>query len=161
MEDILEAFLKASKVVLTVFGCLALTFMMFSTFLDVALRAIGHPIVGTMEVVALSLALVIGFYIPCVSLDKGNIYMEIILDRLSPTYKAVLNTFTRILGIVLFAFIAYNLFTVAHEFHKAREVTATLRIPFYPVAYGVAVCCIIECLVFLLHITKIWRGRYE
>lgn len=146
---------------LTVFGCLALTFMMFATFLDVVLRAIGHPIVGTMEVVALSLALVIGFYIPGVSLEKGNVYMEIVLERVSPTNKAILNIFTRILGIVLFALIAYNLFSVANEFHRAREVTPTLRIPFYPVAYGVAVCCVIECLVFLLHIMKIWRGRYE
>jgi TRAP-type C4-dicarboxylate transport system permease small subunit len=161
MEDILETFLKLSKSVLTAIGCLALTFMMFSTFLDVALRAIGHPIVGTFEVVALSLALVIGFYIPCVSLEKGNVYMEIVLDRVSPKNKAILNVFTRVLGIVLFALIAYNLFTVAHEFHRAREVTPTLRIPFYPVAYGVGVCCVIECLVFLLHIIKIWRGRYE
>jgi len=161
MEDILEFFLKVSKSVLTFIGCIALTFMMVATFIDVVLRAIGHPIVGTFEVVALCLALVIGFYIPCVSLEKGNVFMEIVLDKLSPGGKAALNIFTRILGIVLFALIAYNLFGVAHEFHKAREVTATLRIPFYPVAYGVGVCCVIECLVFLLHILRIWRGRYE
>jgi len=38
-------------------------------------------------VVALSLALVIGFYIPCVSLENGNVYMEIVLDRVSPRVR--------------------------------------------------------------------------
>lgn len=161
MEAILDTFLKASKAVLNAIGGAALTFMMFLTVADVLLRAVGHPIIGTFEIVALSLALVIGFCFPCVSLDNGNVYMEFLLERLSPGGKAMMNTFTRILGIVLFAAIAYNLFSVGAEFHRSREVTATLRIPFYPVAYGVAVCCIVECLVFVLQIMQIWRGRYE
>ncbi len=161
MESTLETFLKVTTKVLNTIGGAALTFMMFLTVADVSLRAAGHPIIGTYEIVALSLALVIGFCFPCVSIDKGNVFMEVVLEKLSVRNKAILNTFTRCLGILLFALVAYNLFGVGSEFHKSREVTATLRIPFYPVAYGVAVCCVIECLVFVLHIVKIWRGQYE
>jgi TRAP-type C4-dicarboxylate transport system permease small subunit len=161
MEAMLDAFLKVSKGVLNAIGGAALTFIMFLTVADVGLRAAGHPIIGTFEIVALSLALIIGFCFPCVSLDKGNVFMEFLLERLSPTNRALMNTFTRILGIILFALIAYNLFGVGSEFHRSREVTATLRIPFYPVAYGVGVCCIIECLVFVMQVVKIWKGRYE
>ena len=39
----------------------AVTFMMLLTVADVLLRAGGHPIIGTFEIVALLLALVIGF----------------------------------------------------------------------------------------------------
>jgi TRAP-type C4-dicarboxylate transport system permease small subunit len=161
VEKALEQFLKASKVTLNTIGCVALTFMMVLTVADVILRAGGQPLIGTYEVVALLLALVIGFCFPAVSLDRGNVYMEIVLMRLSGRNRAILNTFTRMLAILLFALIAINLFSVGAEYRTSREVTATLRIPFYPVAYAVAVCCLVQCLVFVLHIIKIWRGRYE
>ena len=162
MERMLDTFLRVSRAVLNIIGGAALSFMMFLTVADVGLRAAGHPIIGTFEIVALSLALVIGFCFPCVSLDNGNVYMEFLLDRLTSRGRAMMITFTRVLGIVLFALIAYNLFGVGSEFHRSREVTATLRIPFYPVAYGVGVCCLIECLVFVFQIVRIWReGRHE
>ena len=121
----------------------------------------GHPILGTYEIVALTLAIVIGFTIPMVSLDRGHVYMEILLDKLSKKNRAMMNTFTRILCIVLFIIIGYNLFLVGNEFHASGEVSSTLKIPFFPVAYGVGVCCFIECLVFIFDIVKIWRGQYE
>jgi len=161
MEKILETFLRVSRIVLNAIGCIALTFMMVLTVADVLLRASGHPIIGTYEIVALLLALVIGFCFPSVSLDRGNVYMEILLEKLSKKNKAIMNTFTRILATALFAFIGYNLFSVGNEFHRSGEVTATIRIPFYPVAYAVGICCFIECLVFIFHIVKIWRGQYE
>ena len=140
---------------------LALTFMMFLTVADVFLRAGGHPIIGTYEIVALSLAFVIGFGIPQVSLDKGHVYMEFLLEKFSKRGKDVMNTITRVLCLILFAFIGYNLFNVGAGFHASGEVSATIKMPFYPVAYGVAVCCLLECCVFIFDIVRIWRGQYE
>jgi TRAP-type C4-dicarboxylate transport system permease small subunit len=139
----------------------AVTFMMFLTVADVLLRAGGHPIIGTFEIVALLLALVIGFGIPQVSLDRGHVYMDFLLEKLSKRSRAVMNTFTRMLCLFLFAFIGYNLFNVGARFHASGEVSATIKIPFYPVAYGVAVCCLLECCVFIFEIVRIWRGEYE
>ena len=33
--------------------------------------------------------------------------------------------------------------------------------PFYPIAYGVAVSCFIQCLVMVCDIVKIFGGKYE
>jgi TRAP-type C4-dicarboxylate transport system permease small subunit len=121
---------RVSKV-LNIVGGTALTFMMFLTVTDVLMRAGGRPILGTYEMVALSLAIVIGFSIPKVSLDRGNVYMEIILEKLSKRNKAIMNTFTRILCIILFAIIGYNLFPIGNEFHTSGEVSSTLKIPFF------------------------------
>jgi TRAP-type C4-dicarboxylate transport system permease small subunit len=142
-------------------AAMALTGMMFLTVADVLLRAGGHPIIGTYEIVALLLALVIGFGIPQASLDRGHVYMEFLLDRLSKRGKNMMNTFTRLLCLILFAFIGYNLFIVGAGFHASGEVSATIKIPFYPVAYGVAVCCFLECGVFIFDIIRIWKGQYE
>ncbi|OPY71163.1 MAG: Tripartite ATP-independent periplasmic transporter [Syntrophorhabdus sp. PtaU1.Bin002] len=148
MDSVYGILVRVSKV-LNVIGGTALTFMMFLTVADVIGRAGGHPIIGTYEVVGLSLALVIGFGIPKVSLSRNHIYMEVLVDRLPKAARAVMHTFTRILCIILFALIAYNLFSVGNEFHASGEVTSTIKLPFFPVAYGVGVCCFLECLVFM------------
>jgi TRAP-type C4-dicarboxylate transport system permease small subunit len=140
---------------------IALTLMMCLTVADVLLRATGHPIIGTYEIVALSLAVVIGFGIPKVSLDKGHVYMEFLLDKLGPRGKDIMNTFTRVLVLILFLFIGYNLFNVGAEFHASGEVSPTIKLPFYPVAYGIGVCCFLECLVFITEIVTIWGGQHE
>jgi TRAP-type C4-dicarboxylate transport system permease small subunit len=160
MELMFGILRKVSKV-LNIIGGIALTFMMFLTVADIIMRAGGKPILGTYEIVSLSLALVIGFTIPQTSLDRGHVYMEIILDRLSVKGKAVLNTFTRLLCILLFVIIGYNLFVIGNEFRMSGEVSSTLKIPFYPISYGVGVCCFVECFVFISDIVKIWRGQYE
>jgi TRAP-type C4-dicarboxylate transport system permease small subunit len=139
----------------------ALTIMMFLTVADVLMRAGGHPIMGTYEIVGLLLALVIGFGIPRVSLDRGHVYMEFLLERIPRRNKDIMNISTRVLCIVLFFLIGYNLFSVGAEFHASGEVSPTIKLPFFPVAYAVGVCCFLECFVFVFDIVKIWRGQYE
>ena len=146
---------------LNAIGAITLTFMMLLTVADVFLRIVSRPILGTYEIASILLAVVIGFSIPQVSLDKGHVYMEFLVGRLAGTKMAALFTFTRILCIMLFLFIGYNLFSVANEFRLSGEVTPTIQLPFYPVAYGVGVCCFIECCVFVFDILKIWKIRYE
>jgi TRAP-type C4-dicarboxylate transport system permease small subunit len=160
METLIRILQKVSKILSTIGGA-ALTFMMCLTVADVLLRAWGRPILGTYEVVSLTLAIVIGFTIPKVSLDRGHVYMEIVLDKLSKRDRAIMNTFTRMLGLILFAIIGYNLFLIGNEFHASGEVSSTLKLPFFPISYFVGVCCFIECFVFMFDIVKIWRGKYE
>jgi len=146
---------------LNIIAGIAVTVMMLLTVADVLLRAGGHPVIGTYEIVTLLLALVIGFGIPQVSLDRGHVYMEFLLEKFTKRGKDMMNVFTRILCLILFAFIGYNLFSVGAGFRASGEVTATIQLPFYPVAYGVAVCCLLECCVFIFDIVRIWRGQYE
>ncbi len=160
MDGIFAILVRVSRI-LNGIGIAALTFMMFLTVADVLMRVGGRPIVGTYEIVALSLALVIGFGIPKVSLDRGHVYMEFLLDKLPRKSRAVMNTFTRLVCIGLFILFGANLFSVGREFYTSGEVTNTIQLPFFPVAYGVGVCCFLQCFVFLFDIVKIWRGRYE
>ncbi|MDR2018772.1 MAG: TRAP transporter small permease [Syntrophobacterales bacterium] len=160
-SNMLDKFLTAVTKVLNVIGGSALTFMMFLTVADVLMRAGGRPILGTYEIVGLALAIVIGFGIPSVSMDRSHVYMEFLLDKMPGNWRQIFNTFTRLLCIFLFIIIGYNLFSVGNEFHTSGEVSPTLELPFFPVAYGVGVCCFIEVLVFVNDIIKIWRGQYE
>jgi len=147
--------------ILNIIAGIAITVMMLLTVADVLLRAGGYPIIGTYEIVTLLLALVVGFGIPQVSLDRGHVFMEFLLQKFTKRGKDMMNVFTRILCLILFACIGVNLFSVGAGFRASGEVTATIQLPFYPVAYGVGVCCLLECCVFIFDIVKIWRGQYE
>jgi TRAP-type C4-dicarboxylate transport system permease small subunit len=147
--------------ILNVVAGIALTFMMLLTVADVLLRAGGYPIVGTYELSALFLGLVIAFGIPQVSLDRGHVYMEFLLEKLSKRGKKLMASTTRLLCMGLFAFIGVNLLKVGAGFKASGEVTATIQLPIYPVAYGVAVCCFLECTVFLFEIVKLWSREHE
>jgi TRAP-type C4-dicarboxylate transport system permease small subunit len=160
MGRILAAVLKTSKILHDIAGT-ALTAMMCLTVADVLGRAGGHPILGTYEIVGLLGVVVIAFGVPFTTWTRSHVYMEFILHRLSQKGKNIMNMSTRILCIVLFTVVAVNLFQIAADFREAGEVSGTLKLPIFPVAYAAGVCFFMECIVFMCDIVKIWEGKYE
>jgi len=146
---------------INVIAGIAITFIMFLTVLDVILRSFRRPIIGTYELVAFSGAVVVGFAIPLTSWMRGHIYVDIFTGKLSKAARSIFNVITRCMGMGLFFLIGWNLIRVGMDLHKSGEVSLTLQLPFYPVAYGVAVACFVECLVLLADMVKIFRGEYE
>ena len=132
----------------------ALTGIMFLTVADVFLRLFKRPILGTYEIVSLLGAVVIGFAIPQTSIDRGQVLMDFLTGRLSSRVQQALHVLTRLLGIIIFVIIGWNLMVMGNDLRQTGQVSLTLRIPEYPVAYGVALCCFIECLVLLSELIK-------
>jgi len=140
---------------------ISLTFLMLLTVMDVILRALKRPIVGTYELVAFSGAVAIGFAVPLTSWLRGHIFVDFFILRFSQKVRNIFNITTRCLVIVLFFLIGWNLIKYGMDLQKSGEVSLTLQMPFYPVAYGVAVCCFVECLVLICDVIKIFGGKYE
>jgi len=63
------------------------------------------------------------------------------------------------MGIGLFLLIGWNSSGPAWTCSNSGEVSLTLQLPFYPVAYGVAVSCFVQCLVLVADMVKIYRGN--
>jgi len=140
---------------------ISLTFLMLLTVMDVILRALKRPIVGTYELVAFSGAVAIGFAVPLTSWLRGHIFVDFFILRFSQKVRNIFNITTRCLVIVLFFLIGWNLIKYGMDLQKSGEVSLTLQMPFYPVAYGVAVCCFVQCLVLICDVIKIFGGKYE
>ena len=140
---------------------IAITFIMALTVMDVILRSFRRPILGTYELVAFSGAVVIGFAIPLTSWMRGHIYVDFFTGKLPKAARSICNLITRCMGIGLFFLIGWNLIKVGIDLHNTGEVSLTLQLPFYPIAYGVAVACFVQCLVLLTDMVKIFRGEYE
>lgn len=146
---------------LNIIAGISLTFLMLLTVMDVILRSLKRPIVGTYELVAFSGAVVIGFSVPLTSWVRGHIYVDFFILRFSQKVRNVFNIATRCVVIVLFFLIGWNLIKYGMDLQKSGEVSLTLQMPFYPVAYGVGFCCFVQCLVLICDIVKISGGEYD
>jgi TRAP-type C4-dicarboxylate transport system permease small subunit len=148
--------------VLDVIAGVVLTFAMCLTVTDVIGRTVGYPVLGAYDIVGLSGIIIIGFAVPSTSWTRsGHVYMEFVLDMLPKRGKNVLNIFTRLLCMVFFFFIGFNLFKGGAELFRGGEGSLQLQIPLFPFSYALGTCCFIECLVFVCDIVKIWEDKYE
>jgi TRAP-type C4-dicarboxylate transport system permease small subunit len=160
----MEGFLskvKGLSQILNIIAGISLSLLMSLTIADVILRFFRKPIVGTYELVAFSGAVVIGFSIPFTSWMRGHVYVDFLILRFSKKTRNIFNILTRCLVIWLFLMIGWNLIKYGMDLYKSGEVSLTLHVPFYPVAYGIGICCFIQCLVILCDILKILGGKYE
>jgi len=131
---------------------IALASSMILTVADVILRSVKRPIVGTFELVGLLGAVVIGFGIPETSRMQGHVLMDFLTEKLPHGLVNAFRVVTRLLGIVTFVVIATQLWSMGADFRRAGEVTPTLHLPLHPVAWGISVCCFVQCAVLLLEI---------
>ncbi len=160
MERLLRVTLRLTKSLNGIAG-ITLIGMMLLTVSDVILRCFRRPIVGTYELVGLCLGVVIGFAIPFTSWIRGHIYVDFLINKFpSPVTKAF-NIVTRCFVIALFLLLGIYLINLSEEFHRSGEVSLTLRLPFYPVAFAIGICCFVQCLVLFTDILKIAGGKYE
>jgi len=139
----------------------SLIFLMSLTMADVVLRFFKRPVVGTYELVAYSGAVVIGFSIPFTSWVRGHIYVDFIIQKFPQAVRRTFQTATRCLGIGLFFLIGWNLIKMGADLYGSGEVSPTLQMPFYPIVYGLGLCCLIQCLVLLADVVKIFKDKYE
>lgn len=146
---------------LNIIAGVALIFMMCLTVSDIILRFLRMPIVGTYELVAFSGAVVIGFSLPFTSWIKGHVNTDFFILWISRKKREAFYVGTRCLGIILFFLAGWNLILFGRDLYKSGEVSPTLQMPFYPVAYGIGICCFIECLVLFCDILKTFGGKHE
>lgn len=148
------------KLLNVIAGC-ALTFMMLLTVADVILRFFRMPIVGAYELVAFAGGVVIGFAIPMTSFKKGHIFVDFFVLRFSHKTRNLFHLTTRLMGLVLFSIVGWNMIRMGMDMIRTGEVSLTLELPFYPVVYGIGLACFVQCLVILIQIVQVFGGTYE
>ncbi len=146
MKTIVSLIRNLSRLMYWIAG-VALAGIVFLTVADVFLRAFKHPILGSYDIISLLGAIVIGFAIPQTSLEKGHVLMDFLTEKLPFGGKRFFHVLARILAIITFLIIGWNLMTYGNDLKQTGEVSMTLRWPEFPVAYGIGICCFIECLV--------------
>lgn len=147
---------------LHVLAGLGLAFMILLTLTDVLLRSLGRPIVGSIELVCFSGAIVVGFAIPYSSLAQVHIFVDFLIKRLPPKWSFSLRAFTTSIGCLLFLLIGYHFILYGMDLIRTGEVSAGLKIPYYPITFGLALSCLLESMTLLCQLIKLLgRGKYD
>lgn len=157
----LYSFERALCRVLLLLSEVTLAFMLVFTLTNVIMRAFGKPIVGDFEIISFLGAVVIGFAIPYTSLYKGHIAVDFLLAMLPKTTSDWINLVTRIIGIAFFLWLAWNFLLMSVDLIRTKEVTPVFRMPYYPISFGLAFCCVIQCVTLVSQIATIVGGRHE
>jgi TRAP-type C4-dicarboxylate transport system permease small subunit len=123
---------------LKILGGICLCGMMLVTCVDVVGRFFLHPIFGSVEVVSLLAVLAVAMALPYTHRMRGHIGVEIIIRRLQPRLRALVELHTHVLSLLLFALVCWRMTLYAMAMHRSGELTANLRLPEYVVIYVVA-----------------------
>jgi TRAP-type C4-dicarboxylate transport system permease small subunit len=99
-------------------------------------------------------ALVAGLAIAQTSLDGAHVNVDMLTQVLHPQQRDVVLVFTKLVGTAIFALLAWALFLKGTDLYKMKEVSQTLHAPYYPIAYGLSFCSLVECLVLIFDILK-------
>lgn len=137
---------------------IVLFLMMMLTVVDVGLRIFWKPITGTYELVAMAGAVVVAFAIPQTSWDNAHIFVDFLLEKRSRAVKTAFGCFTKLLGVILFIMLGYYLLLKSNHLFRSGDVSLTLGIPYYPVAYGLAFCAFLQALVLVLHMVMLFKN---
>ena len=160
MGELVRGVLRLSKWT-SLIAEVTLTAMMLLTVSDVVLRYLGKPILGTYELVAFLGAVAVGFSVPISSWFRTHVRVELLITNVSQKTRDLLNIGTRCLVLIFFLLLSWRLVVYGMYLQHTGEVSMTLRMPFFPIAYGLALSFLVQCLVLFCDLLKIWEGSYE
>ena len=148
--------------ILRIIGGACLTGMMMITCIDVVMRAFGHPIFGSIDVVKFLAVLVLACAMPYTHKDGGHVGVDLLVQHTGARTQGVIDSITSLVGLTLFALVSWQMWLYARELGLKGEVSMTIQIPVYPFIYAVSICFAVFALTILVdlinHVGKAVRG---
>jgi len=120
----------------------------------IGIKFFKWPIPGAIEMVGFLGVVVTAFAIAYTQILRGHIQVEFFVMRLPRRAQASITALVSLLGIALFALLAWRSYDFARVLQSTGEVSMTQGIPFYPFVHAIAFCCIPVCLVLLVEFFK-------
>jgi len=132
----------------------AIVCMMLLTCADIVLRLFRMPIPGTYELVCFLGAIAVAFAMAHTSNENGHVAVSLVVRLFPNRAQGVIEIFTNSFVLILFILIAWRSFSYAETIRVSGEVSLTLKLPFYPFIYGIALSAALVCLVKIVDIYK-------
>jgi len=136
-------------------GVAGLLLMMLITSIDViGGKLFTWRLLGAIDIVMLSQIVAIAFAAAVVLILGRHIRVEFFVSRLPQRAQAVSDCIVLLLGLGLFSTIIWRLTVLGYTFQTSGVSTATIYIPLYPFAYGIALASIPIWLVLFHELLK-------
>ncbi len=145
-----RAYLRALRAVVLALASvsgLAILAMIAVTCADVVLRAFGRPLAGAFDIVRVAGAVAIACALPYTTAVKGHVAIEYFFQKLNRPGRILVDTVCRLLVMGLFSVFTWQCVMYGNSLRRTGEVSLTLQIPMFWVAYVIAGACAVTVLV--------------
>ena len=130
------------------------------TFTDVVLRYVfAAPILGAGDMLQIGMVLVIALAIPFTWRAGGHIIIDLIPDYGLELLTRVRDLTVRLIGIVIFALLAWQAWERSADAALFNEATNMVEIPFEPFFQVFAIAAAFKVLVLGIEAVRILAGR--
>ncbi len=159
--DIFDKFNEQlSRVFIGIAGT-ALIAVMALAVVNMFLRAFYVPFGATWEMIGFLAALTTAFALGYAQLNKVHVTIDLLVQRFPPRVRAFLESITYLLSLFLFSLAAWHLYLYAGRVQERNILSETLRIPFYPLIYALALGFLFFALVLLADLIKTVIGAIK
>lgn len=128
--------------------------MVFLVCLNIVLRLLGRPWLGTYDSVSFMGAIIVGLALPLTTLDEGHIAVELFHQKLPPFIRRGVDILTRALSLGFLIVVCWQTYVYGTKMMRAGEITMTQRWPFYPIIYVVSFGCLVMSLVMAVKLLE-------
>jgi TRAP-type C4-dicarboxylate transport system permease small subunit len=136
---------------------LILAAMMLYTVAGMALRALGHPIAGSYEVIGWLSAAAMALALGAVQRQRGHVAIDLVATHLTRRVRAAIELLNSLLALLLFATVSWHVARYGETLQETGSLSETLRVIVYPWVYVVAVGCVGLTLALLLDFLRAAR----
>ncbi len=137
-------------------GLAGLLVMMAVTCIDViGAKIFRSPLYGALDIVVLAQMVAVSFATAYALILGRHVSVEFFMMLLPERLRLMIDTIISFFGLTLFVLIVWRLGVYGYSLQIGGEVSATIRLPLYPFAYGIAVASIPVALIFLAEILKL------
>ncbi len=129
--------------------------LMFLTAFDVILRYLfNKPISGSFELTEFMMVCIVGLGLAYCGVNRGHVGVELILERVSPKTRAIMNAITYGISLIFVALITWQLIKYIGTTYEAHLTSSVLLIPNFPFVAILSIGVIAFTLVFLVQVIE-------
>jgi TRAP-type C4-dicarboxylate transport system permease small subunit len=150
------------SIVLCVIGAIPLMIMMIVVTGNSLGRAFFRtPVTGTIEIAGLAGVVVVAAAMCFTAQERANVSVDILMSRLKPKARRILDTVTSALSLSAVVFLLYATTLDAFKSLNLKEVTMTMNFPTSPFKFAWATGVFILACFLLVHLIRAIRGKGE
>ncbi len=130
----------------------AILLMVVITCIEVILRMGKVSMTGVYDIVKIAGGLCMAASLPYTTACKGHVAIEYFFQKLSRRGRILVDSLSRLCLLALFAFLAERCWLYGNSLQQSGQVSPTLQLPDFYLAYVLAAACGLVCLIKIYHL---------
>jgi|SRR5580704_490627 TRAP-type C4-dicarboxylate transport system permease small subunit len=131
-------------------GAAGLLFAIGADAVAVLGRHVGIPLLGSIELMQAAILLASSAAIVLATVAKKHAVVHLLIDRLSPRRRSIMERVHALLGAVFFAALTVGSVWIAFDLRNGHEQSELLRIPFAPLRIVSIVAVLAVTVIYLV-----------